>query len=144
MKVKRKKEEENKNTDLTKKVGIASSSGIGAGIGAASGYGLSEIGKEKIGKKAYKEALETAENDLRNNTLSDLPKEQIEETIRAFRPQHEERAREAAKLAQKSLKRRAKYVLPAAGIGAVIGGVGYKEITKRKGRNRRNENPETK
>ena len=62
MRVKRNKEENKEKKDLTKKIGIGSSSVIGAGIGAASGYGLSEIGKERVGKK--RDDLPWVENEL--------------------------------------------------------------------------------
>ena len=125
MKVKRKKEEEN---NLTKKVGVATSAGIGGVAGGIGGYVLSEAMKGKDRKKAEKMVREAVNKCAKNET-----KEQIEQHVK-----------EQVEKTLKVPKRRIKYVLPAAGIGAVIGGVGYKEITKRKGRNRRNEDPETK
>ena len=65
MKIKRKdKEEGSEKRDLTKKVGIASSSIVGSGIGALSGYGLSRIGEEKRKKKIATEIEQKRLEDI--------------------------------------------------------------------------------
>lgn len=144
MKIKRKdKEEGSEKRDLTKKVGIASSSIVGSGIGALSGYGLSRIGEEKRKKKIATEIEQKRLEDIgKQKHVAELYKnpEQVEALKRSIKLQ----AKEQADKLKTTPKRKLGFIVPGAIIGATAGGIAYDKITKKKRRSRDNENTETK
>ena len=142
MKIKRKdKEEGSEKRDLTKKVGITSSSIVGSGIGALSGYGLSRIGEEKRKKKIATEIEQERLGNIEKNA-AELYKnpEQVEALKRSIKLQ----AKEQANKFKTTPKRKLGFIVPGAIIGATAGGIAYDKITKKKRRSRDNENTETK
>ena len=141
MKIKRKdKEEGSEKRDLTKKVGIASSSIVGSGIGALSGYGLSRIGEEKRKKKIATEIEQKRLEDVEKIAAKLNNPEQVEALKRGIKLQ----AREQADKLKTTPKRKLGFIVPGAIIGATAGGIAYDKITKKKRRSRDNENNPTK
>lgn len=144
MKIKRKdKEEGSEKKDLTKKVGIASSSVVGSGIGALSGYGLSRIGEEKRKKKIADEQYRIKENLIRKQ-FKGLSDEELEKAIEKYKPKLKMEAKEQANKFKTTPKRRLGFIVPGAIIGATAGGIAYDKITKKKRRSRDNEDTTTK
>jgi len=146
MKIKRKdKEEGSEKRDLTKKVGIASSSIVGSGIGALSGYGLSRIGEEKRKKKIADEHYQTNKNiSKRLLEKRGLSKEEIEGYLKSTEQRLKMEARRKADEVKTPTGRKLGFIVPGAIIGATAGGIAYDKITKKKRRSRDNENNTTK
>ena len=141
MKIKRKdKEEGSEKKDLTKKVGIASSSIVGSGIGALSGYGLSRIGEEKRKKRLATEIEQKRLEDIEKIAAKLKNPEQVEALKRSIKLQ----AKEQADKLKTTPKRKLGFIVPGAIIGATAGGIAYDKITKKKRRSRDNENNTTK
>jgi hypothetical protein len=141
MKIRRKdKEKGSEKRDLTKKVGIASSSIVGSGIGALSGYGLSRIGEEKRKKKIATKIEQKRLEDVEKIAAKLNNPEQVEALKRGIKLQ----AREQADKLKTTPKRKLGFIVPGAIIGATAGGIAYDKITKKKRRSRDNENTETK
>ena len=142
MKIKRKKDKEegSEKKDLTKKVGIASSSIIGSGIGALSGYGLSRVGEEKRKKKIATKIEQERLGNIEKHVAELNNPEQVEALKRSIKLQ----AKEQANKFKTTPKRKLGFIVPGAIIGATAGGIAYDKITKKKRRSRDNENNPTK
>lgn len=138
MKIKRKKDKEegSEKRDLTKKVGIASSSVIGSGIGALSGYGLSRVGEEKRKKKIATEIEQERLGNIEKHAAELNNPEKVEALKRSIKLQ----AKEQANKFKTTPKRKLGFIVPGAIIGATAGGIAYDKITKKKRRSRDNEN----
>ena len=149
MKIKRKEQEQKKEKKgLANKIGIASSSAVGAGIGAVGGYALSEKGKDEVFNKNYNKNLNDRLEQIKKSIglaqeLTDKDSiSQVEQLKKMYEKEAISKSKEAGKNAV--LKHRSKFILPATVIGATAGGIAYDKITKKKRRSRDNENTETK